>query len=100
MSSAGYDCIDMFDLCLLQPVFEFAHMFSDDPVVIARDNVEKEQILIDLLRLHQRVVKLIGKRLGNHAGTEGTDPTKITQVHAPGLDGLAPTIDRPAMASS
>ena len=42
----------MFYPCLLQPIFELGHMFSDNLVIIAGDNVEKEEILIDLFRLH------------------------------------------------
>ena len=48
MGSAWQDCVGMLDVCLLKLVFELCYVLSDDFIVSACSDVEKDQSLIDL----------------------------------------------------
>ena len=48
MGSAWQDCVGMLDVCLLKLVLELCYVLSDDFIVSAYSDVEKDQSLIDL----------------------------------------------------
>ena len=48
MGSAWQDCVGMLDVCLLKLVLELCYVLSDDFIVSACSDVEKDQSLIDL----------------------------------------------------
>ena len=47
MGSAWQDCVGMLDVCLLKLVLELCYVLSDDFIVSAYSDVEKDQSLID-----------------------------------------------------
>ena len=52
MGSARQKRIDVLDICLLQPAFEFVNVLANNLVVITANDLEKEQLLVDLIRFH------------------------------------------------
>src|SRR5215471_21491764 len=46
MGAAWQDCVGMLDVCLLKLVLEFCYVLSDDFIVSACSDVEKDQSLI------------------------------------------------------
>src|SRR5450631_1207743 len=48
MGSTWHDCVGMLDVCLLKLVLELCYVLSDDFIVSAYNDVEKDQSLIDL----------------------------------------------------
>ena len=48
MGSAWQDCVGMSDVSLLKLVLELCYVLSDDLIISAYSDVEKDQSLIDL----------------------------------------------------
>jgi len=78
----------MSDICLLQLTLKLRHILSDGFIVIAANDVEKEQALIDFFSIRLRVFELLGECRRTKSRTETTDPTKIAQVHNSGFNCL------------
>src|SRR4029077_6708023 len=85
---SGHDGVDMLDFQVVKLALKRGVRRSSYKIVIADDDLEKVQILIDLIRVLQRVFELIADSRTQRARAEGTYPRKVAKVYNTGLNRL------------
>lgn len=86
----------MLDFQLVKLALKRGVRRSSHKIVIADDDLEKAQILIDLIRVLQRVSELIADSRTQRARTEGTYPSHLGQSNLTPVTSESESLELPA----